>query len=203
MEANKKPLKPLSREITLVFGQTGTGKSQYTKRIIKQSKRVLVIDPQDEYVGIHHCETEGELKEYVEKNSKVFRVGVSDLRLFDYCSDLISLCPDSLLIVEESQRIIPPRAVLPESFEDLIYRGRHSGTSIHLIAQRPTTVDIAVRSQFHKLITFRQTESRDIDWILDVSGYELEEEIKHLEVMEFIEINREGYEKKKLEGFVK
>jgi DNA helicase HerA-like ATPase len=203
MEPNPKRPTPFKREITLVFGQTGTGKSQYTKRIIKQTKRVMVIDPQDEYEKIQHLDTEGEIKAYLEKNPKVFRVGVSDLRLFDACSDIISLCPESLFVIEESQRIIPPRAVLPESFEDLIYRGRHSGTSIHLVAQRPTTVDIAVRSQFHKLITFRQTESRDIDWILDVSGYELEEEIKHLEVMEYLEINREGYEKKRLEGFVR
>lgn len=195
--------KPLKREIVLVFGQTGQGKSQFTKRFIAKTKRVLVIDPQDEYEQVLHLDTEDAIKAHIGKNPRVFRVGVSDLRLFDVCSDLISLCPESLFVVEESQRIIPPMVKLPESFADLIFRGRHSGTSILLVSQRPTTVDIAVRSQFHRLITFRQTEKRDLNWITDVSGYELDDEIRGLDVLEYIEINKDGYEHKKLEGYVK
>lgn len=196
-------MKPLRREITLVFGQTGTGKSQFTKRIIKGSRRCIVIDPQDEYEAVHHADNEDELREYLEKNPKMFRVAYSDLRGFDYICDLVSLVPDTLLVVEESQRIVPPAKKLPESFEDLIYRGRHSGTSIHLVAQRPTTVDIAVRSQFNRLVTFRQSEARDINWITDVTGYNLDEEIRGLAVMEYVEIGPAGWEKKKLSGFVK
>ncbi|WP_287101602.1 DUF87 domain-containing protein [Hydrotalea sp. AMD] len=200
----RKLKKPFERDIYQIFGQTGTGKSQFTKRKIKEAKRVLVIDPQDEYCGIQHFDSIDEIKEHIEKNPKVFRIGVSDLRLFDECCDLIACCPSSLLVVEESQRVIPPTGRPPESFEDLIYRGRHSGTSILLVAQRPTTVNIAVRSQWNYLISFRQTERRDIGWIEDVTGYEIEEEIRNLEVMEYIEINRDGYEKKKLAGgFVK
>lgn len=195
-------MKPLTRSITCVFGQTGTGKSQYTKHEIKKHKRVVIIDPQNEYAGIQQFDNLDDLFNHIEKN-KIFRCAYSDLRDFDLVCEAVTYVPDTLLVVEESQRIIPPLTRLPEAFENIIYRGRHSGTSVHLVAQRPTTVDIAVRSQFNRLITFRQSEKRDISWITDVSGYELEDEIRNLQVLEYIEIDNEGYRKDKLKGFLK
>lgn len=195
--------KPLDRSITLVFGQTGTGKSQYTKRLIKKSKRVIVIDPQVEYDALPMCDDLTALAAHINGNPRLFRVRYSDLRDFDAVCDIASQVPETLLIVEESQRIIPPNSKLPPAFENLVYRGRHSGTSIHLIAQRPTTVNIAVRSQYHEIISFRQTEKRDIGWITDVTGFEVEDDLKNLAVLEYVRFNRDGMKKEKLQGFVK
>lgn len=195
--------KPLDRSITLVFGQTGTGKSQYTKRIIKQHKRIIVIDPQIEYEALPMCDDLRSLADHINRNPRMFRVRYSDLRDFDAICDMASQVDNTLLIVEESQRIIPPNSKLTPAFENLVYRGRHSGTSIHLVAQRPTTVNIAVRSQYYEIISFRQTEKRDIGWITDVTGFEVENDLRNLKTLEYIRFNRDGMFKEKLSGFVK
>jgi len=197
--------KPFNREITLVVGQTGQGKTQYAKRYIREHKRVIISDPMAEYEGASGVilfDDLTELIEYVEKHN-VFRVAYSDLRDFDTLALLAKSIPQSLFVVEESQRIIPPLAKIPINFEDLIYRGRHTGTSILLVAQRPSTVNIAVRSQYHRLITFRQSESRDLNWISEMSGENLADQIRALDVLNYYEINQHGNEKKCLTGIIK
>src|SRR5690606_1368116 len=37
------------REIILIFGKTGSGKSYLTKKLLKQYKRIVIIDPKFEY----------------------------------------------------------------------------------------------------------------------------------------------------------
>jgi len=196
--------KPFSREITLVVGQTGMGKTQWAKRYIREHKRVIISDPMSEYegAGVMMFDDLSALIAHVEKFN-TFRVAYSDLRDFDTLALIAKSIPETLFVVEESQRIIPPLSKIPTHFEDLIYRGRHSGTSILLVAQRPSTVNIAVRSQYHRLITFRQSENRDLAWISEIAGENLSDDIRALEVFEFYEVNPKGVEKNRLTKIIK
>jgi len=189
----------LEREIYVVIGQTGMGKTQWTKGFLRTQKRVIVLDPQGEY-NFLEFDNAHSLIDYVYKR-KIFRVECSDLREFPTLCFGSTLVLKSLLVIEESQRVLAPKQKLPLEFEDIVYRGRHSETSLLLVAQRATTIDIAVRSQFSQLIVFRQTEKHDLDWISDVTGEDLNEGVHGLKPLEYLHITNMGYYLKKITKF--
>lgn len=185
------------RDVVLVFGQTGMGKTLWTRKYIRALKRVIILDPLSEYDGATTFEEFSDLVSHVESNN-VFRVGYPNMTDFDRLCDLARCIDQCTLVCEESQRIIPPRMLLSESFEDLIYRGRHTRTSLILVAQRASTVNIAVRSQWSRMVTFRQTEPRDLSWIEDATGLEIEKEISGLDKWEYYDITPKSCELKRV-----
>lgn len=189
----------LERDIIICIGQTGTGKTVWTKAFIRTKKRVVIIDPQGEY-DYQEFEKADDLISYIYKR-KIFRVKCCDLREFSNLCFGVTLVPNTLLVIEESQRVLAPRLKIPQEFEDIIYRGRHTETSLLLIAQRATTIDIAVRSQFNELIVFRQTEKGDLTWISDVTGQDLNDEVLNLKRLEYLHITNMGIQKKYLTKF--
>ena len=189
----------LEREIIICVGQTGMGKTVWSKTFLRGQKRTVILDPQSEYNYQEFFNAE-EIFNYI-SSRKIFRVKCCDLREFSRLCFAVSLIPKTLLVIEESQRVLAPRLKIPIDFEDIIYRGRHTETSLLLIAQRATTIDIAVRSQFSQLVVFRQTEKHDLDWVSQVSGYDINDSIKSLSMLEYFHITNTGIEKKKLLKF--
>ncbi len=189
----------LEREIIICIGQTGTGKTQWTKGFLKTQKRIIVLDPQAEY-SLQEFYNAEEIYSYIH-NRKIFRVRCCDLRQFPSLCFAATIIPKTLLVIEESQRILAPKMKIPVEFEDIIYRGRHTETSLLLVAQRATTIDIAVRSQFSQLIVFRQSEKHDLDWLSDVTGRDLNDEIHSLNRLEFLHITNTEVTQKKLLKF--
>lgn|SRR4030042_359981 len=190
----------LEREIFVVIGQTGMGKTQWTKGFLRTQKRCIVLDPQGEYNGFLEFESAKPLISYI-MDKKIFRVKCSDLREFPTLCFGSTLVPKTLLVIEESQRVLAPHNKIPIEFEEVIYRGRHSETSLLLVAQRATTIDIAVRSQFSQLIVFRQSEKHDLNWISDVIGKDLNDIVHGLNQLEYLHITNIGYERKKITKF--
>lgn len=196
----KKPIQ--AREIVIVVGKTGMGKTQYTKRMVYGAKRVIVIDPMMEYDRAIAFDELDDLVDHVTQYG-VFRARYCDPRDLDALSFLSYHLGATTLVIEECQRVIPPRSVLPESLDDIIYRGRHTATSLVLVAQRAATVHIALRSQQTRIVAFRQTEKRDIDWLEDSCGHELGHMLPTLEPLEYLEITPEAVDRKKFTNFVK
>jgi len=189
----------LDREIIICVGQTGMGKTVWSKNYIRTQKRVVIVDPQGEY-NYQEFEKADDLISYI-YHRKIFRVKCCDLREFSSLCFGVMLVPKVLFVVEESQRILAPRLKIPMEFEDIIYRGRHSETSLLLIAQRATTIDIAVRSQFTQLIVFRQSEKNDLSWISSVTGHDLNDQVLNLKRLEYLHITNTGVERKILLKF--
>ncbi len=86
--------------------------------------------------------------------------------------DLPMLCAvangasDCTLVIEEAQAMAPQSSEnLPEALEDVIYRGRHYNTTLVMVAQRASTIHIAARSQWRRLLVFGQSEDRDLSWL--------------------------------------
>lgn len=189
----------LEREIIICVGQTGMGKTVWSKNYIRTQKRVVIIDPQGEY-NYQEFDKADDLISYIYKR-KIFRVKCCDLREFTNLCFGVTLVPNTLLVIEESQRILAPKLKIPQDFEDIIYRGRHTETSLLLIAQRATTIDIAVRSQFSQLVVFRQSEKGDLNWLSDVTGHDLNDEVLNLKVLEYLHITSTGIQRKILSKF--
>jgi len=189
------------REVILVYGKTGMGKSRWTKRYLRSKKRVMICDGMDEHEG-EKFEDLSDMLDYCSQYP-TFRVrsewwhdapmmasiamAVNDKKRFKEGKH-----PELVLAVEESQRALPSGAKpLPESIENALYRGRHHHVTLLLISQRPSTVHIGARSQWTRMIVFYQTEGADLNWLSQQTG-ESEEAFSSLRPGEFWEFTPVG-----------
>jgi DNA helicase HerA-like ATPase len=160
----------LERSIIEVFGMTGMGKSRWTREYLKPKERVIIMDTQNEHDGILFDDL-GAMIDHI-RAYRTFRVRTEYPDDFEMLCAIAFAAGNCTLVIEEAQRVLPPsRTSPPDSFLNVVYRGRHPRVSLLLVSQRPTTVHIAARSQWNRIICFRQTEPADVDWITNVSGY--------------------------------
>lgn len=187
-----------SREITLVFGKTGMGKSNYLKTYLQTLKRVIILDPLDEYPA-KEFENVEDMLSYIEANEKEFCVKSCNILDLEVMGEIVDSLNDVTFIIEEAQRCLPAsRQDLPDSLQRIIFLGRHFGRSLVIAAQRPSIVHIAARSQWTRIVTFNLTEVGDVKWLEGTSGYDVENEndIRKLPVGEYFEITPGGFERK-------
>src|SRR5882672_2183136 len=162
---------PPEREIVLVYGMTGMGKTRWTRAFLRSQERVLVMDTQVEHDGILFNDL-GDMIEHIMKY-RTFRVRTEFVDDFPLLCSIAFAAGKCWLVIEETQRILPAsRMEPPAAFLDVIYRGRHKQVNVLMVSQRPSTVHISARSQWSRIVTFRQTEPADVDWITNVSGFQ-------------------------------
>ena len=99
-------------------------------------------------------------------------------RFGEWC-DLVRRCGDMLAIVDEAHDVASPGRV-PAECMTLVRRTRHSRVDLVLVAQRPSGVDINVRSQAHEVTSFAMSESRDLEWIGGHCGSDMRKKVPDL-----------------------
>jgi hypothetical protein len=190
------------REVIVVYGKTGMGKSRWTKRYLKTKKRVMICDGMDEHEGqkfedlsemLDHCEQYPTFRVRSEwwqdaPMMAAIAMSVNDPKRFGEGKKI----PELVLAIEESQRALPAGAKpLPSSIENALYRGRHHHVTLVAISQRPSTVHIGLRSQWTRLVVFHQTEGADLNWLHQQTG-EPEEAFSSLKPGEYFEFTPLG-----------
>jgi hypothetical protein len=160
------------RDIVLVYGKTGTGKTRWTRAFLRPLRRVLILDPLGEYDCPRFDELDP-LIDFVARN-RVFRVATERSDALNVLCALALAAQDCWLVIEEAQRALPPMAPPPSYFTHAVYRGRHARLSMLMVSQRPTTVNIVARSQWTRIVTFNQSEKNDVAWVLSQAGAELD-----------------------------
>lgn len=173
------------REIIIIYGKTGTGKSELAKKYICDFERVIIIDPKHEYDGLiftslidlidYHNEYDPQSFIYVCRFE-------SDLE-HEYVFKFAKLIENVLVVVEEAEIYISPFA-RTSSFLDLCRYGRHHEVSILGIARRNSELSINFRSLVTKLISFKQTEPRDLKAMEELGFHGLDKLGEH----DFIEV---------------
>lgn len=163
------------REIKIVYGKTGTGKSFYVKSIIDKLERVIIIDPKSEYEGTIFF-TLSDLIDYFEnirpKNFKISCRFESDIEielLFKFCN----IIENVTLVVEEAEIYISPYSK-SSNFLDLCRYGRHHNISIIGVARRTAELSINFRSLVTEIISFKQTEPLDLKNMEKLGLYNLD-----------------------------
>lgn len=152
-----------NRDVYLIFGKTGAGKSTLSKEIIKQYSRVLIIDPMEEYDGIIFYDFDT-LLFYHRKNLLQNFVYVcrfeNDLDIefaFKFCKTVGNI----LLVLEECSIYVSPQAK-SSLFLDLVRFGRHNSISLLGISRRTTELHNDLKSNVDKIYSFKQTLPIDI-----------------------------------------
>jgi hypothetical protein len=174
------------RDITLIYGMTGSGKTfEAKKRILNYNKkRVIIIDSLLEY---------GENDKYTNKPDSIngiYFYSFNDLSEFmkeNYDKEFICICrftTDSeiegifllceylqnlLLVVEEIESYISPYAKRGNILR-LVNYGRHWNISILGIARRCAEISTQLRSQVNHIISFKQNFPNDLQ-IMESLGF--------------------------------
>lgn len=164
--------------IISIMGRKGSGKSTLVREIVNSGDfpRVFVLDTNGEYgvedgFQVFHNVGAGARAMVRVRNKPEFRLSLRDkdtgrlIRLLEVAFEI----PDTLVIIEETHFYASP-SFLPEELSSLVRLGRHRAISQIYVSQRPSGLNRNLTSQSDFIVTFRQTEPRDILWLAQVAG---------------------------------
>ena len=196
----------MNREVIIVGGMTGWGKSLWSKIYSYHVNRLLVYDPAMSFPAVNFSEADGEHGELCfpsvienldndrflygpDKNQgkkqqalEPFRVGIFEPDRISELGGAAFALGHNLLVLEETSTIFEKgQRNLEAWLRRLIFLGRHRQCSILCIAQRFMSVPIDIRSQANRVISFNQHEPEDIRYLTETFGKELVERIPSLE----------------------
>jgi hypothetical protein len=161
------------REIVLVTGKQGMGKTWWTRRYLRTRPRVIVLDPMREHDGVLFDDAAGLIRHVHTYHQGRFRVRSEWAHDGPTLAATAMVAGHCTLVLEEAQRSLPARGDLNPAIADVIYRGRGRppknlpDVTLVLVSQRPATVHIAARSQWTRLVIFKQTEGADTRWLAE------------------------------------
>lgn len=112
-----------------------------------------------------------------------------DEEFADICN-LVYECGDMVFVVEEIDRF-SDSTHLPIEFANIVQRGRHRDITLIAISQRPYRVNRTLSSQVKELYTFQQSEPRDIDFISEFIGQNLEA-VRNLPLYNYLHWTSDG-----------
>lgn len=180
-----------TREVVLITGKTGSGKSTLFRKMLSDTKRLIIFDTISEYQELAPPFPAARIKslhllyECLAKNhQKNFRIvfdpedpeqvitlnNGNQITIFEEACKLIYTHLDDVIVgIEEISNFMTGTKV-PEYLRKIVRFGRHSSISIYATTQRPADVHPLIRAQMTKLISFKQHEPRDIDWLKQVIG---------------------------------
>ena len=168
----------MQREIILVVGKTGSGKTTWAKSLFAQTPRALLADAgfQEfpalyfaEYPEfVHYARTQGAFSDFQSSPFRLsyvpFRWGytpriVEEPLIFDTAMEL----GNCVLFLEEADRFEDPRTL--QEYDEVISRGRHHGVSIVAVTPHPYGLPKDLRRQATRIIAFNQDEPGDLDYL--------------------------------------
>jgi hypothetical protein len=186
----------LERSIVEVFGMTGMGKTRWTKQYLAPEQRLIILDIKAEHDGILFDDL-GTMIDHIQAY-KTFKVRTYNPDDFEDLCKIAYAAGNCTLVIEEAEGVMPQSQQRPpNAFRDIVYRGRHERVSVVLIAQRPSSVHISARSQWNRIISFRQTEPADVNWLESVCGHPIDP--LALGQGEYYDITAWGFRKKSLD----
>lgn len=159
-----------------ILGKKGSGKSFLTREIAHDFDRVIVLDSMGEYgpregfmplIGLD--EALAHLPLLAGKPDYAVSVRVLNA---DDAMDVLSIVyelPGTFLIVEETSLYCSP-SYLPDELAQLIRYGRHRSISMAFVARRPSELHRDITAQSDLVISFRQHETRDVQYLKGTLG---------------------------------
>lgn len=167
----------MQREVILVLGKTGSGKTTWAKNFIQQKSRVLILDagfqdyPAEACLNLDDLITRADLQNA--RSNGFFRLSYTPRTdEAPIVMDLTRVLGNSWVVLEEADRFDDPK-ISPE-YDEIISRGRHYGVSILAISLYPFKLPADLRRQATRIICYRMHEPRDLDYLDDIIGEDVE-----------------------------
>jgi hypothetical protein len=197
--ADPRPIavQPPSATRVCVAGVTDMGKSHWVRAYARDIRRLLVWDPERDWAGEHALGggriTLDELQQRVRDrrhDSGVLRVAVrptwrkelkEDFEVFCRCARRIGALT---AVIEEVSNVASPNSVGLQ-FNRLIVAGRHRGISLVVVGQRYAQFPRVATGKASMLVTFRQTENADVEYLRERLG-DVADQVKQLEPRHFV-----------------
>jgi DNA helicase HerA-like ATPase len=123
---------------------------------------------------------------------KTFRIGTDDPDNVQLIANLAYVCGDTTLVIEECAVFFKRGLPLEPWAKRIVFMGRHTRSSLIVLAQRASSVPIDIRSQALRLVTFAQQEKDDVAAICSRIGNKYRDKIRELKVLECLD-NEEGH----------
>lgn len=158
------------REVIIVLGVTGSGKTTWTKKFTDGETRLLAYDIAHDF-NVAYMNAE-ELIEQNENPPETFRYGVwtpDDVETLIASAFVWGKCT---LMLEELSTLYKTGEKISGPIGEVVYLGRHQTVTLICIAQRATSIPIAIRSQASRIVTFRQQEDDDVKSLVGKFGKE-------------------------------
>lgn len=166
-----------------VLGKKGSGKTEFVKSSLKHIKRYIVIDPLAEYPGVIF-DRWYDLLNFIDRlQDQNFTVVYRPMDREDEESFFLILneINNYTLIAEEVDYWCSSYEIHPEI--DYITRyGRHFKRNLIWISRNPFEINRFLTRQSDVLVTFRQTEPRDLDYF---ARYDFNKDLEKLKEFEF------------------
>ncbi len=162
----------------MMLGKRGSGKSSKLAKLLAEYPRFILYDTlvEDAYSKFKRVSTYRELCQILLENKPIFQVAyrslednVSQEEDFERTCKAVMACRNLVFAVEEVD-LFCKSWKMPLPFEHMVSIGRHREISVFAVSRRPANVHPLIRSQASKVITFRQNEPRDIEWLEQVIG---------------------------------
>ena len=162
----------MQRDVILIFGQTGCGKTYLARQIARSRNRVLVADAGfQDFAPIPSAPDYDTLLSSLNQskafNGGAFRIAY-DFRREEYPLIFATALElrGSTLVIDEADRL----DISDYYYQEALYRGRHYGLSLVFVALQPTSIPTDVRRQATCIVAFRQLLPADVDWLSQIVG---------------------------------
>jgi DNA helicase HerA-like ATPase len=180
-----------SNTVGTILGPKGCGKSHLVREIVREQRRVVILDYVGEYgadVGATASWGFDDSLAALERASRMkeFRLSLRDVYDRDRL-DLLGVLFELekfLLVVEEASTLCTP-GTIPKPLERIVAIGRHRSISQIYVAQRPSMIHRLVTSQSDFVVAFQQTEPIDVAYLTARFGSAMER-VRDLELHDFI-----------------
>jgi hypothetical protein len=174
--AKSAELRLMDREFIIVVGNQGFGKSVWAKIYTQRNERLFVSDPLCSYGANFDIPPSDWVEPILSGKAQRFRIGTpaypDELPIMGNAAYAVGNCT---FVIEECALLFPRGAPIPEWMQPLVFMGRAQRVNLLLVAQRMAKIPVDLRSQATRIVSFRQTESDDVDALIDRIGDEAEE----------------------------
>jgi hypothetical protein len=173
--------------VSVIFGRRGCGKSTLMRSRIATIPRILVFDTLGEYsdLGIVVRDRLTLIDTVELKQSGLFRIVFAPIdeepqAAFDTFLQTAWICGNVYLAIDEVEQFASPIS-LGLSFRRNLSYGRHRGLSLLTASRRAAEVPRLLTSQADEIISFNQTEPRDIQYLASFCGSDFAESTMKLQ----------------------
>ncbi len=180
--------------IKLVLGMRGCGKTVKVRNLIRDIRRLLVVDTKgNDYQDGVAFRSLAELKTFWHKVYQgdfrlIYKPQGDDSEIIADIAEICTLCLacENMTLVVEELNIIYDAQRPPAEFNKMIFAGRDPGIELIGVAQRPFGFGRKLSSQAKEFYVFYNREPDDVRYFKNYLGSEAAEAIRNLEKYNYV-----------------